>query len=186
MAANAPGSGWQQVWDENYKRHYYFNVLTGESSWIDPHTQHEPSVPPLVLTPTSAGGKKRGTVPGADSTPSPRSISRGKSPIPSAALQSPRSPRSPSLSARSQSPRTRPRTQSTPDKPTFKPAINALSRKMVNRTDAISSMYEWNEQKRERIKKLKEEYAANEMKEVLPGKQIKLQPVCGAVSRQCL
>jgi len=173
MAA-VPADGWQQVWDESYQRHYYFNVLTGESTWIDPHGP----APSLVTVPTVSTVKRLETVPGSASTPSPRSTSRGRSPTLAIDPKSPRSPRSQGSLRRSQSPGVHGRRRYIPEEPPFKPTINETSKKMVNRGDAISAMYQWNEQRRERLKKLKEEYASNEMKEVYTAKHtVKLQPV---------
>ncbi|XP_011406570.2 PREDICTED: serine/arginine repetitive matrix protein 1-like isoform X2 [Amphimedon queenslandica] len=45
-------AGWQQFFDDNYKRHYFYNMQTGQSSWERPRaaTAPAPSLPSKAMT----------------------------------------------------------------------------------------------------------------------------------------
>eukprot|EP00698_Gefionella_okellyi_P020651 TRINITY_DN6511_c0_g2_i1.p1 TRINITY_DN6511_c0_g2~~TRINITY_DN6511_c0_g2_i1.p1 ORF type:complete len:413 (-),score=74.38 TRINITY_DN6511_c0_g2_i1:662-1834(-) len=153
MATGQANDSWQQVWDEKYQRHYFFNFLTGESSWVQPEGYVAPQPAPVprqltVLVNTSARASPRTSI------SSPRTVS---SPNPA---QSPRR----SISSLSSPKIVR---KAVPDAPapTFKPEISKHA-KALQRPDAVAAMFHWKQEREQKLAKLRAEYQDNELREM--------------------
>lgn len=63
----ANDDGWQAIWDEQHQAYYFYNALSGQSTWTNPRVPEATVIPPLIAAVAAPEAYAPGTEP-ADPT----------------------------------------------------------------------------------------------------------------------